>query len=86
MNTTSRKPLYLKTTFRLFILRNSYSVSIAEKNKGSLDMVYTRFGDRNFYISGCCLGGPKIFCSKYSQNIYQIAGNLMLSTNMTIKN
>ena len=42
----------LKLTFRLFILRNSYSASIAEKNKGSLDMVSTKFGDRNFHIPG----------------------------------
>ena len=54
MNTTSRNHNILILTFRLFILRNSYSASIAEKNKGSLDMVYTKFGDRNFYITGCC--------------------------------
>ena len=44
----------LKLTFRLFILRNSYSASIAEKNKGSLDMVSTKFGDRNIHIPSRC--------------------------------
>ena len=44
----------LKLTFRLFKLRNSHSASIAEKNKGSLDMVSTKFGDRNFHIPGRC--------------------------------
>ena len=37
----------LQLLFRAFLKAHSYSVDIAEKNKGSLDIVRARFGDRN---------------------------------------
>ena len=55
----------------------SYSLNLAEKNKGSLDMVPPKFGDRNFstFLAVARNGQPKRF-SKYGQYIYQIAGKL----------
>ena len=64
MNTTSRNHNILILTFRLFILRNPYSASIAEK----LDMVYTKFGDRNFTLQVVARECPNIF----AQNIVNI--------------
>ena len=39
--------LYCYYLFRAFLIAHSYSVDMAEKNKGSLDMVRAKFGDRN---------------------------------------
>ena len=61
-------------------------MNLAEKNKGSLDMVATKFGNRNVltFLAVARNGQPKQF-SKYGQYIYQIAGNLVLDTNSAIK-
>ena len=53
---------FTELTFRVFILADSNSVDLAEKNKGSLDMVIPKFGDRNvFTFLGVARDGQPIF-------------------------
>ena len=41
-------------------------------------MISTIFGDRNLSLSRPLLGKYKIFCLKYIQYVFHIAGNLLL--------
>ena len=80
----------LQLLFRAFLIAHSYSVDMAEKNKGSLDMVQAKFGDRNVVTFLPLLRKWKILqiwsiYSKYGQYTHQKTGNWMLSLNLIIK-
>ena len=59
---------FAELTFRVFILADSNSEDLAEKNKGSLDMVPAKFGDRNVVTFLALLGK----CKKYFLQIWSI--------------
>ena len=75
---------FAELTFRVFILADSNSVDLAEKNKGSLDMVPAKFGDRNVVTFLALLGKCKKYVSKYGQYTHQTTGIWILSTNLAI--
>ena len=66
----STEPRYFaELTFIEFILADSNSVDLAEKNKGSLDMVPDKFGDRNVVTFLALLGKCKKYFLKNMVNI-----------------
>ena len=73
--------IYQSVLISIFVLAEP-----SREEKGSLDMVPQKFRDRNFstFQAVARNGQPKRF-SKYGQYIYQIAENLVLDTNLTIK-
>ena len=68
------------------ILISIFVLAEPSREEQGVDMVPPKFGDRNFstFLAIARDRQPKKI-SKYGQYIYQIAGNFVLDTNLTIK-